>query len=449
MNPSTHRRPCANSSREHGFAMVLVIGVTFLMFLFVAMAFRSTNTSIGSSGGHVRFETAVHLAEQGIDQTLARLQKDKTFVTGADCTPPCTSGHDEWARAKLASASVQTTAQGEFAVFKPIGRDVIYAAGWIPNRARAKEERVLRAEYIFSPFTPGFGILTEGDVQIAGSAKILGTKGDLHSNGDVDIIGNSSSASGQVTASGSYTGSPIGSPAPAGSQPRQTVPPVEPRTVYNDLSGSPNYSGSWYDLCGDGTVKSPGSTPCTGSLLATPSGSETFRGWSLGGSGSQRTWSTSSNIAYDGVYYVYQAHVKVTGSPGSTGVPWSTTIITEKNNGGSPCQQSYGDISMGGGAVARPFIDGLLLLAGRDLEIGGTPSQNLTGGIGVQEQFSIGGNGTINGSVIAEDRCDTVFSPSDSPVHVNRIDGSITVTYNGGLEIPLFKQIRTTAWLEL
>lgn len=430
------------SPAEDGIAMVLVIGVTFLMFLLVSIAFNATNTTVDSSGGHVRFETAVHLAEQGIDQTLARLQKDKTYVTG--CTTPCTAADDALARTALATAPLETTPQGSFAVVKPAGSNVIYAAGWIPNRSAAREERVLKVEYIFSPFSPGFGILTEGDLEIAGTAEILGTHGDIHSNEDIDVIGNGSSASGQVTASGTYDPPNIGTPAPAAGHPRQTIPAVDPRTVYSDLSAK--YAANWYDLCGpDGTVRSPGTTPCTGAVLAAPSGASTFRGWKLIGSGTTRKWQMSSSTAYDGVYYVYRANADLSGSPGSTGVPWSATVITEKNNNGSPCEQDYGDISVSGGAVAKPFIDGLLLLAGRDLVLGGTPNQSLEGGITVQEQFSVSGNGKINGGIIAEDRCDT----PDSPVHTNRVSGDVSITYNGGLEIPLFKQIRTTLWLEL
>ena len=66
---------------ESGVAMVVVIGIGLIVFLFSAVAFELSNTSLTRSSSHVGFETALHLSEHGTDQTLARLQKDKTWST--------------------------------------------------------------------------------------------------------------------------------------------------------------------------------------------------------------------------------------------------------------------------------------------------------------------------------------------------------------------------------
>jgi len=57
----------------------------------------------------------------------------------------------------------------------------------------------------------------------------------------------------------------------------------------------------------------------------------------------------------------------------------------------------------------------------------------------------------LNGVIIANDYCDTRTPLPGSPVQKNIINvgGSASLNYNGDLEVPLGRRIRTTHWNEI
>jgi hypothetical protein len=116
------------------------------------------------------------------------------------------------------------------------------------------------------------------------------------------------------------------------------------------------------------------------------------------------------------------------------------------------CPHIGGDISVVGNPTMlyHDNMIPLLLVAGRDLEVHGNPGAgqtNYDGILAAHEQFEVGGNPRINGAIIANDYCDTVGSPVDEP----RVElgGNAHITYDGGIEVPLGRTIRTTHWYEL
>lgn len=442
---------------ESGVAMILVVLVALLMLAAALLAADLTDTSITGSGAHVRYERELHLAEEGIDLALARLQADDTYHTTTAPAPAAGATEDEelaWALAHLTSATVEAAPDGSFSFVKPQDRNVIYAAGWDRSKTGPALGRVLKAEYLFSTYHPEGAIVTGGDLEISGSAGVDGILGDVHANGDIDFSGSAASISGNVSASGAITGDggiAVGGDTNSGA-PMASLPPVDPLEMWGLLSpnytGSvvgTNYTGSWYDLCSDGTARAPdGGAPCGGSVLySAATATQAYRGWTWKSSTS--TWQKDGAGEYGGVYFVDGANAEIAKSPGSTASPWQATVITNGIDYVGGCETIHGDISVSGSPVMVGFVTGLSLVSGRDLHITGNPNQSFNGVLAAHEQIFVSGNPTVVGSLLAESACDT----PGSPVDVTSISGSMSITYDDDIDVQLGNLIRTALWLEL
>lgn len=450
MSPAgRHRR-----ERERGMGIMLVLGLGLLVMGMGALAHFLFNSAVNTSANHVTYEQTLHLAEQGIDQTKARLAADPGFDTDGTfgpVPPTVVTAADEraWVAAQAAAAldeDLQAAPGGEVVAIKPSNRSTIYAVSWVPSRANAARMRVLKNEYVVEDgYTSQYALLTGGALEINGNAGVNGISGSVHANGDIDMQG-SPSVSGNLTTSGSFTsqGGSVGGTSTAGVAP-QEIPEIAPREIWNRFARSLTYSGSWYDLCPDGTVRAPtGSSPCAGTVLADASSTE-FRGWRRSGG----SWAfNGNNGSYHGAYYAYQGSISVTGSPGSTASPWRATLLAEDQPGSlvSGCQErAGGDVEIAGDSTITAFFEGLTVLAGRDLKINGTPDQNLAGLFGAREQVGASGNATLTGAIIGGGTCDT----PGSPVDVNSISGSMSLTYDGDLSVPIGGGLRVSLWQEL
>lgn len=425
----------ARARSDGGFAMisVMLFGVAMLGLLIFTVAEVQQATS--QSTGHIAFEREIHMAEAGVDQALARLQKDDTWST-TSATPTVTTPADEeaWVLAQLddpLAHEFHTVDTGDYAIVKPAGRNVVYAVAWVPSRELSKRTRVVKAEYLFSSYSPANAVLSNGDLEIGGNASVLGSLGNVHANGDIEVAGGALTVEGTLTATGTVENGQAGW---VGGQPPQEVPEVRPRAVYDKFALDSDFTEYWYDLCPDGSVRAPSSSgPCTG-LVESSSGK--FKGWQLTSSG----W-RNDREPYDGVFYIYQDSAKVTG----TETPWEATIIAEP--AGTDGSLVDGDIEINGKPLLHGFLPDVALIAGRDLDIQGTGNGDgeYEGLLGAHEQFKITGNPTLTGAVVGELDTDT----SGSPVQRNYVSGSMMITHNTGLEADLGGLIRTTLWLEL
>lgn len=443
---------------EDGMAMVLVITIAMLLLAASILSFAVATRSLGASQEHVRFEQRLHLAEQGVDETLAKIQVDEAYTHGGGLVDPTlpvadldAAALDAFETSSDAALDLQDAPGGQYAVIKPAGRNLVYSRAWVPSRADARFTRTLKVEYLLSTYAATNAILTGGNLEIQGATIVGGNEGSVHSNGDVDLVGNSYSISQELSASGDIDPDDpanVGGGS-AGGVPEQDIPPIEPGDIYtlNRLQ----YPGQWWDLCSDGTVRVPGTSPCTGALDPTSSPGTDFRGWSFNLHPTNGPiWSASSDAGdYDGVYYIHEASADISGSPGTATSPWTATIIAEgRPQSGDPCFKDYGDIFLSGSPKMAAKIAGLQLIAGRDLVLTGSSSGGgaaVEGLLAAQEQVELSGNVTINGAVIAEDRCNTAGSPVDE----NDIDGSITIIHDDTLDVPLDNLIRTVLWLEM
>ena len=418
--------------RDDGFAMISVVLFGVIMLAVTIMTVTQVQQATDQGVGHVSFEREIALAETGIDQALAILQRNHSWSTTA-LVPDDSSAAAEkvWAKAQLDAATPIASDGGEYAIVKPASRTVVYAIGWSPSKANAKRMRMVKAEYLFSTYAPANAVLSNGDLTIGGSAHVQGTLGNVHANGDIDVVGNSISVSGTVTATGTIDNPQAGW---LGSQPPQEVPQINPRAIYEKFALDPSYTDNWYDLCPDASVHEPSSSgPCNGVVM---SSSGIFRGWQY----KNGSWNNDRS-PYDGTYYVYQKSANIKG----TNTQWHATVIAEPT--GSDGSLSEGDIDMSGNPIMTGYIPDVTLIAGRDLDIEGTGNGDgsYDGLLGGHEQFKITGNPTLTGAVVGEGSRDT----AGSPVSSNYVSGSMIITHNDDLEADLGGLVRTTLWLEL
>jgi len=466
-------------------ALIMVVGTASVLAIITSIIAVQSISNLRQAGTERAFERSLHVADAGVDHMLflirQRKQAYQTDLTTGEPTPDASYSLEEerqWVldQADAAVAAdpdrLETTREGDWIAMRPQGVPLIYSVGYVPSYAAATAPsdasgkiRVLRAEYDFAPFSPTTAILTDGDLEIGGNAIVDGSGPNAHGNRDVRVIGGSLEVGGFVSSSGGFTGSPnVGDPAnTGGGRPRIEVPDIDPRV---------NYAMSEYDLCPDGTVRagpeydaggvdvlgSPAvasastTTPCLGSVLAD---NTDFRNWDKQGDdasqGAQWTYRGNGPGQYDGVYYIYLGSARIPGSPGSDLDPWEVTIFAEASGSGPDepdCPHTGGDIDISGGAtmVFNDKGEGLGFVAGRDLEISGTPGSgfNFIGVHAAHEQFDVRGNARMEGAVLGNDSCDT----AGSPVNESAVSGSVRITFDGA-SVPLGSNIRTTLWLEI
>jgi Tfp pilus assembly protein PilX len=441
---------------QRGTGLILVLGIGLLVMGMAALAHSMFRSALNTSTRHLAQEQSLHLAEEGVDETVAALAMNPAYNTDAtfgampsgDLTP---SQEEAWVRAALAAApasAVRTAPGGEVITIKPANRYVIYSAGYVPSRAAARRTRVVKSEYLpQSTYSPSQALLAGDQITVTGNPVVGGLGGSVHTNADMDITGNPTVA-GDLTASGELT--EVGSVSVGGTKadgvPALDMPSIDPRSVWIRHARSAVYAGHWWDLCPDGSVRLPdGAAPCEGSVAAASATTVSFRGWRL----SSGSWTFSGNDGtFHGVYYAYRRGMRVTGNPGSSGSPWMATLISEAEQTGTSGEcpvLGSGDVSVTGNTRLVGFLEGLALMAGRDLQVSGNATQRLSGVMAAHEQFDLSGNPALVGSVIGESTCS---SPA-SQYSENTVSGNPTITYDLDLEIPAGGDIRTTLWLEL
>lgn len=464
------RRAGLAAQEAEGFAMILVIAFTMLILGLLIVASTVAVNSLGSSKSHGTFEQALAVAEMGVDQTLARLQVDTAYNPCGCAIPGSALASDAaeraWAKAQLLSfasnaANLQTTSQGQFAAIRPTNGQKVYAMSWVPSKASASaKSRMIKADYLFSPYKPGNAFSAQGDVDFAGGSvdivPIAGSPAGLttpvHTNGNMTGSASSINIQGPATTSGTY-GLPGGAnvgPGSGGNAPLESVPNVSPLAVYRDTA-SAAYASSWYDLCPDGKVRMKAAlNPCTGTIVAERPLTDVypgFRGWRYSKTGSLVTWYMDfPNSPYAGVYYVYQGNADLTGNITGGGTPWNATVLAEALPGGAvgnllTCEKLGGDIATHNTDITA-FYPGLVLEAGADLNISASSNLMQLGLFAAADQVYLTSSSaaTIRGAVVAKDSCVNSSSPSSMQ--------GIRLEFDSTFESPVQSVIRTTQWIE-
>ncbi len=447
--------------QDEGIGLILVIGISAMMAILLTVITTTAIRSLRSSGEHVNFEQSLAAAESGIDSELSKIQSARNQVPSVNyespvsCRPAAPSSSvfvDEtsektWARAALnalPTSCTQSNGQGEYVAFKVPNRQMVYSLGWSPSRtATNAEQRLLKVEYIFAPYRPGKALLTGGSVNFNGSVAINAVSGlpaDVHTNDSATGINNSLNVSGSVTASGTVNACP--STIAGGcktTQPKERVPVANPRAVYNDFALT---TGQWYDLCGDGTVRSPSASgPCAGTQISTSPYRSWY--WTAGNATTPGIWTLqNTGTSYPGVYYVYGANAQV-GALGNSPTVQTISVIAEATTpagytNAATCDKYGGDINWKLFDIQN-YLRGVLFIAQGSL-FGSANSTAQAGlmlaGDKVDLQTS---SATVKGSIIANNSC--------AAAGTNNVQG-MTITYDEAVEAPVYSVVNTTLWLE-
>jgi hypothetical protein len=477
---------------DDGVGIVVVLGIsTFIMILIVTAA-TMANNALALSAHRSSYEAALASAEAGIDTVLGQLQTAydeysadypipalaSAFFPAPTCSASPVSAPEDfstpaeeqaWAvtavETLIASnpACLVTTESGQYAVLKPStplvsgrypGFGRVYAIGWAPFKGAARESsRMVKAEYVFLPYSPKAAILTSGDLEIESSTLVSTAEGyeqslaGVHSNGVITTQGNPT-VWGRVTSTGDSTSGSnrfySNDGGTVASAPTASIPRVNVRSFYFSAPNSDAVAmGRWFDLCPDGTVHAWSSDgPCSGAINSSQAGI----GWSY--DSGDRTWVAGRN-SVSGVFYIHEADVDV--GTGNASIP-NITVLASSANAADCALKAYGNINWDHYNLLAPGFRNLFLMADADITTGsnftagnrGTSGTAVTSGMyiaGDQISMQTSSEGAV-GSIIAADRCTT------SPNVTTNVVKNPAVYFDPDGDSPFSDIITVTLWLE-
>jgi len=482
------------SGDDAGFSMLLVIGFGLIASMLMIIGTTIATRSLASSRGHGNFEGALAAAENGIDKALARSQKiydvvgSDAYVTPSlgitgDLTPDCSASVISWSATMpttptaaqerafarnalngLPSSCLKVSEQGDYALFKPSGRQTVYAMGWYPHKGAAEaKSRLIKAEYLFVPYRPQLAILSSGPIALGSSTTVTSAPPNspalagVHSNATVTVTTGNPAVYGPVTSTqpGSSSSNKFyqntgGAVSTAASV---RIPSIDARKAWaaNHASNPP---GGWYDLCPNGTVHAPtGTAPCLGPQVGDASGGASFRGWTYNGVVTPPQWIAGSQLmqnGYSGTYYADGADVVNNASNSGSSVPNLTVIAAAST---TTCNKIGGNISWDHTDVVAPSVSNLWFLADQDILTGGNYQAGGSNGTTVDSGLFIAGDQILMetssagayGSVIAGDGCDP---PDGSSLVDSNLVKNPSIYYDPNAQAPFVDIINTTLWLE-
>jgi hypothetical protein len=501
------------TQEEDGVALVTALLAVIILSGLVIVFFNRAMTEMRVSSDARNFETAVHAAEAASENQIRALNSDDDHVTigndNGDVGPVDLGDLDDadserdWVLSQLSRfENVDgvwiSTSRGEAFAFRPEldgePADVLYAAGAIPSfeEGTRNRVRVLKMQIAQDHWVPEYAIMTEGDIEVGGSASVvvdgcdpstpesaeLTCDADIHTNSELGWQGNAADIQGKVTVAGgtcpNNADSAVGGCVDEGVAPKP-VPQFSARSFYRPPDENsddpdappeglnPDPAGdtmNWYDLCAaDETVRAPNpdGEPCTGTLVW-PEGEDEaktdFRGWDF----NQGEW--KGNAVRSGVYYVHGSDAHITGTGQQTR---AVTILVDDDGDGS----GAGSLEITGNPRFRPAMEDVLFVADRDIFARGTGTsgsssdpcgtitdpddpdevinaQDYAGFIGAGEQIEVRGNMKLNGAILAQDK-----SHEHSLVTKSKIDGNMCLNYHHDLEVDLTGIWVITFWNEL
>ena len=431
---------------ERGVALPVVMFVGAALLLITTVITMRSISRIDATGLDADWETALHVADTGLNEGLASKHITISFDTG-ETLPVFTSADEErdWALSAAQSASVTEAGVGEYALVVPVGAGVMYSVGYVPSRgAPGVRTRVVRAEYV-SDFYQAKGALTSGgNVDFLGNGSLLdpsgGQQASLHANGTVETSSNSTiegcitSGVSTIAATGDCEESPL--------FPLWQMPLVDPMVYYSyaEIVLCPDgvaRAGPSHSLVGDSTPE----TPCD-----TLDPIVDRQGWSSKVTGGVRTWDPK-NVDPGGVVYVYQGSVD--GKLGKPGTPVTMTLLVEGLSGWETCTPlTSGSVSLSAGSFMVASLDPgsspIGVIATGDVYYRG--GATVQGAIFANEQVNYGGGPESYGPVLAASACDSYHSPVTGDTSLG---GGSVINFGGNFETLFEVGIIPTSWNEL
>lgn len=479
---------------DPGMGLILIIGVSVLVFTLAGAATALAVNSISQSRQRTTYEVSLATAETGIDRVLSDVQTAFS-TTSSDYPLPgptswCTAlspvdyptppvgepigsfasedAEKTWARARLdelvAAGCTKSDGEGEYVVLKPVSANPrygkVYALAALPSFDEPTRTRLVKVEYVFMPFQPGHAVLAGGDLDLGTSSTDVleaagvaaGTAG-VHSNG-VITANSHPDITGTITSSASTGASFVTTDAPM-----QMIPPVSARFFYGEagLKGAP---ADWYDLCPNGDVRkySTSGTPCTGEFVGNATTVVQRGGWRW--FPLTRTWEATGLID-SGTYYAFQSNVtSSSGGASSNAAIDAITIVAEALNSDNCATKQYGNISWNKYDLRHTHNSSVWFLADTDIVTG---SNFMAGSSGFDAPYEVSGGMFIAGdqismqtsstggvgSVIAAGQCASLPSQGIVSTTDNRSEiKNLKIWYDPQSEAPFTSVVTTSLWLD-
>lgn len=410
-------------SEESGIALI-----TVLLAMALLTVIGATLTAIGivelrSAINHRSATRALLLADAGVNHALALMRGPlaefsySEVVRGDDGTPGTGDdgvlmGFGVGAIDEIPDTGVVLGAGRYFVVLEndpqdPSGDPYLDSNHRLRATCRGETRDGGVAEIGVVLAAPNFhAIVSNGDLTLPGNPDVLGPCAGVHANGVLAVSGHPT-VDGQATASDAIIMS--GTIYDAGGA--VVIPELSGRVEVPEHDPLDYLGRADYELK-DGWVVDVG--PPRDSALATGSG---VRGWKW--NAGLGAWSLAGNKAEGGTYFAY-GDVEVTGNAGSDGAPLEITII------------ATGSVKVSGNPkikAAQP--DGILILAGGDVDIGGVASGitlSYAGLVYAGSQCQLNGTPSVGGHVL----CYDAANPPGAAdlVSDNKVNGTPTVTYD-------------------
>lgn len=506
------RSRCTRVQGDDGMGLVLVIGVIAFLTAVALTATAYAVNSLKQSSGRSNNELSLATAENGVDFVMAKLQRAYTtrnadvpipnnVSTTVDPTPYCNAAkvtfpavlangttvsdadgnffatgtipaeqnERTWAREKLealvaVAGCKQPAGSGEFVALKPPSVLVsgvapragkIYSLSAVPSFANRQRTRLVKSEYIFSPYRPTNAILTGGNLQFQGSLTVTTASGfapslaQVHANGSIDVVGNAASVTGAVSSTlasgGSISGHAISTTT------KQNIPSVSAREFYFQAPATdPTAMANWVDLCDNGhAYRWSASGPCDTSLTPLDS-SGSYNNWTYSAASGNKVWTANPGVV-SGTYFAYQTNVK--NGTGNSSIA-NLSVIAASQNPDNCSSKKFGNIDWDHYDIAVPAFKGLWFYADGDVAVtsnlrigsGSTAPPVLSGMIiaGDQAKLYTQSNSAV-GAVVAADKCVST-QPSDSLVSLDEVHSDLY--YDPNLVGPFTSIITNTLWLD-
>jgi len=393
-----------------------------LMALVVLGAVSAALLTIGGSevqvaSNFLRGTQAHFLAEAGLEDAFNWFRSDTSRISGAPSSLETITG--------LAGPGSTLSAYGSYGVkYRKAGDDTVFveATGKIEIGGAEVAQKVLKA-IISNGFLSKDAIRTNGDLEVSGTApRVEGACGSAHTNEDFSVSG----AARPTFEQGATATGTADSPA-TGGQPKKTMPTIRAADVLA-VAKSKNPLTT-FEMRTDGSVVDGNGTPVF--TYVAPAGRgrpavDTYRGWKWtpGPGGRPGSWSLTNSTLATGATYYFQQDVALRGA----GTLLATILAT-------------GDITASGDINLTPHLTDTLLVADKDIDLGGNPGSTVQGLIAAHEQVELSGNVSITGYILAEDG-----ATSSSTVTTNSLGGSVSVTYNCNMRPPIKGPVQFIAW---
>lgn len=416
-------------SNQSGIALVAGLVFMLMMTLLIFTAIKYASTDITRTENYTETRQATAIAEAGIHRALNFFNYDASGNSPGEVG----NGFDDeldssnWPAGTFTnialgggtySVAINDNSDGTATTTDADNTVILTSTGTISGVS------VVIEAVIYRPlFKSQYAILSEGDVQIAGSSTtIQGSNGAVHTNSNFTQSGGPTIYGG-ANASGSCTGDQCNtSGAPA-----EYVPVIEPSDYEQYADYIFNSDGTIDQRNADSSI----TTGVEGNAIFSQF-SHNAQGWSVGNSAVVGTSIPNQANLY------FKDDFKAT-SVGDSTTPWEVSLIVEKSIAwtGSAYVKNWKDTDL------SPDLQNLFLVAGNDIKMSNM-EQDTQGLIACKDQASLSGGANIEGYLISNN-----LTTSDNTVNGTETDGSggLTLTYNGDMAAPVLSdKVSVLSW---